>query len=96
MDTIQDTVAQAINDLDQIAPEGWRERIDLGLLDLGSLRSCVLSQVFTDPEPYLFGYGEGTRLLDELHDSEELPYDWDVFANNRMYLDEWRRQLGGS
>ena len=55
--TIEKAVQEGVNLLDEKGPDGWRELIDVGRLDIGAACDCVLGQV----------YGSFQRGLDELH-----------------------------
>lgn len=48
MSTINERVQAGIALLDEKGPADWRERIDLGKLDLAYMSRCILGQVFGD------------------------------------------------
>jgi hypothetical protein len=92
-----EAVRLAIEHLDRVAPEGWRDRIDLDALNLTSLQDCVLGQIYRRSDTDYRGYGHGMVELREAPGGDPSwfeRYDENVYAADRDYLDEWRRQLG--
>lgn len=49
--------------LDEHGPEGWRERVNLDTLNMGSLSNCILGQLYRDYPGDAWAYGRGLDLL---------------------------------
>lgn len=61
LDQARQAVAKGAALLDERNP-GWRERINLGTLEIGSVYDCVLGQLYGEMDGY-DGYDVGKRLL---------------------------------
>lgn len=48
-------VAEAVELLDEYGPPGWREKVDVEILDMDDERRCVLGQLYDD---YSTGHNE--------------------------------------
>lgn len=87
----QARVEKGIELLDGINP-GWRNGVNLNLLDMGSCEFCILGQVYG-------GYTEGIAALLLLWAADDFLYGFDaapVAGARPRYgglLQEWLRQL---
>jgi hypothetical protein len=99
MTDIKQAVQEGISVLDQHRP-GWRDRIDLGTLDLENCYRCVLGQVEGS-------YVDGRKILAALDGASDHRHEWaighgfdrDVYPEDSRgdYEDltsEWMRALG--
>jgi len=90
-------VARGVALLDELGPDGWRDRVDLSTLNLMSTEDCVLGQVYgTDDDPE--GWYLGEDALNIHSGVSAARYGFDVpyrFGETavRLVEDEWRRVL---
>lgn len=87
--TKSEAVEEAADILDQIEPD-WFTKVDVNRLDMDSMGSCVLGQVFSGNAQLLSGY---TYATEEFHDLEDLDTFTGVFGGNSDefgdYTDTW-------
>lgn len=60
--TAEERVRKGIAFLDHHGPEGWRDKIDLDMLDVGCVSECVLSQIYRDGD-FIIGFNIGCDAL---------------------------------
>jgi hypothetical protein len=82
-------VARGVELLDEAGPAGWREVIDLGLLNLSSGRLCVLGQLYGS-------YQDGLQELDveRAHDLGFVCGHWSICYCDHL-TELWRERLTG-
>ncbi len=66
---------------------GWVDRIDVGVLNLGDTRACVLGQLFDDPEAMCCGYCMAMSLYPEMDENDDIVIDrgFDVSDDEGMF-----------
>lgn len=72
--------------LDAKGPPGWRDRIDLDTLDIGSLTLCVLGQVYGH-------YYKGLRALGDDANPYHLGFATEGLLAWRALTQAWREAL---
>jgi hypothetical protein len=68
-DTFETRIERGMRLLDELEP-GWRERVDLGRLDMSSCLTCILGQL----------YGDYTQGLSELGVWDAEAYGFDTYG----------------
>lgn len=89
---IIERVDNGIKELDHHVP-GWRDKVNCAILDVYSLKDCVVGQVFGS-------YDAGDRVLD-LDDTKARYYGFDAENPNdkeeyENLTNEWKRRIYGS
>lgn len=72
--------------LDKVQP-GWADRINVGVLNLGDTRACVLGQLFDDPEAMCCGYCRALAVYPEMDADDALVIDcgFDIADDESMF-----------
>jgi len=85
---VSEQVDKGMDLLGRVIPN-WRKLIDTDMLDLASVRWCILGQIFGD-------YSQGSEILSNVEndfDEEEYGFCADPHTASDALTNEWKRRL---